>query len=68
LSTSGGKRGAQGSLEVSKLMLQRFGANIIETFSLPGFHDNFHLEKGILDQELKQRHKEALSIFLESIT
>ncbi|WP_281543059.1 NADPH-dependent FMN reductase [Maribacter aestuarii] len=68
MSTSGGKRGAQGSLEVSKLMLQRFGANIIETFSLPGFHDNFHLEKGILDQELKQRHKEALTTFLESIT
>lgn len=68
MSTSGGKRGAQSSLEVSKQMLQRFGANVIETFSLPGFHDNFDTEEGILDQDLKQEHKAALSTFLESIS
>ncbi|MGB3149188.1 MAG: NAD(P)H-dependent oxidoreductase [Maribacter sp.] len=67
MATSGGKRGAQSSLEVSKNILERFGANITFSFSLPGFHDNFDMDKGILDQELKLRHKAALSSFLDSI-
>ena len=67
MSTSGGKRGAKGSLEVSEHMLQRFGAIIIETFSLPGFHNNFDMDNGILDKELRQQHKAALSTFLDSI-
>lgn len=68
MSTSGGKRGAQSSLEVSKNILERFGAAIIETYSLPGFHDNFDMNKGILDPDLKQRHAQVLSSFLDSIT
>ena len=30
------------------------GANILEHFSLPSFHDNFDPEKGILDEKLNE--------------
>lgn len=66
MSTSGGKRGAKGSLGVIESMLPRFGAEIVSTFSLPSFHDNFG-EDGILDESLKTEHQEVLKTFLNSL-
>ncbi|KAB5491845.1 NADPH-dependent FMN reductase [Flagellimonas hadalis] len=66
MSTSGGKRGGMGSLGVIQNMLPRFGAEIIATFSLPSFHDNFS-EDGILDESLKAEHQKALQTFLSSL-
>ncbi len=67
MSTSGGKRGAQGSLEVTEKLLSRFGAKIEATFSLPSFNENFDMEKGILDSQLAADHSEKLNVFLDSI-
>ncbi len=67
MATSGGKRGAQSSLAVTEKVLLRFGAEISGTFSLPGFYDNFDLEKGILDTQLAAEHSEKLGAFLDSI-
>ena len=66
MSTSGGKRGAKGSLSVIESMLPRFGAEIVATFSLPSFYDNFS-EDGILDEDLKAEHQHALQTFLDSL-
>ena len=66
MSTSGGKRGAKGSLSVIESMLPRFGAEIVVTFSLPSFYDNFS-EDGILDEDLKAEHQHALQTFLDSL-
>ncbi|WP_349351307.1 MULTISPECIES: NAD(P)H-dependent oxidoreductase [unclassified Flagellimonas] len=66
MSTSGGKRGAKGSLSVIESMLPRFGAEIVATFSLPSFYDNFS-EDGILDEDLKAGHQHALQTFLDSL-
>lgn len=66
MSTSGGKRGAMGSLGVVEKMLPRFGAEIVATFSLPSFYDNFS-DDGILNEELKSEHQQALQTFLESL-
>ncbi|AEM72286.1 NADPH-dependent FMN reductase [Allomuricauda ruestringensis DSM 13258] len=66
MSTSGGKRGGKGSLAVVENMLPRFGAEIVATFSLPSFYDNFS-EEGILDETLKNEHQNALSTFLDSL-
>ncbi|GAB4507719.1 MAG: NADPH-dependent FMN reductase [Allomuricauda sp.] len=66
MSTSGGKRGAKGSLGVIEGMLPRFGAEIVATFSLPSFYDNFS-EDGILDEDLKAGHQHALQTFLDSL-
>jgi len=66
MSASGGKRGAKGSLGVVEKMLPRFGAEIIATFSLPSFYDNFG-EEGVLDEALKNEHQKALDTFLDSL-
>ena len=67
MSTSGGKRGGIGSLEVTKNVFPRFGAEIISTFSLPSFHDNFDLTTGISDQDLAEAHRKALEEFLNAL-
>ncbi|UJH67500.1 NADPH-dependent FMN reductase [Allomuricauda sp. SCSIO 65647] len=66
MSTSQGKRGGFGSLEVSKAMLSRFGGDILATFSLPSFNENFEAGKGIVDPNLKDEHERALMTFLSS--
>jgi len=67
MATSGGKRGAQSSLELSEKMLLRFGAIVTDTFSLPSFSDNFDMEKGILDARLAAEHSGKLQVFLNTI-
>lgn len=41
LSTSPVRRGARSSLEYTKNIFARFGGEVIESFSLPSFKDNF---------------------------
>lgn len=66
MSTSPGKRGGIGALGVVESLLPRFGAEIVATFSLPSFHENFGAD-GIVDPELKQVHQSALDTFLKSL-
>lgn len=63
MATSGGKRGAAGSLEVVEKLLPRFGATITATFSLPSFYQNFDKEKGITDEVKAREHHQALQTF-----
>ncbi|MET7029009.1 NADPH-dependent FMN reductase [Sediminicola luteus] len=67
MSTSPGRRGAISSLTYVKDTLPRFGGEIMTTFSLPSFNDNFDPEKGILDGELKAGHQVALADFLKTL-
>jgi NAD(P)H-dependent FMN reductase len=67
MATSGGKRGAQSSMEVSEKLLSRFGALVTDTFSLPSFSNNFEMEKGILDAKLASEHSEKVQAFLDAI-
>ncbi len=67
MATAPGKRGALGALEVSEKLLPRFGAEILETFSLPSFRDNFDPAKGILHGELNAEHREKLNTFLSKL-
>nr|WP_299385501.1 NAD(P)H-dependent oxidoreductase [Allomuricauda sp.] len=66
MSTSPGKRGGVGALEVMEKLLPRFGAEVVSTFSLPAFGANFG-DDGILDADLNQAHQDAISQFLESL-
>ena len=66
MSTSRGKRGAKGSFEVVQNMLPKFGGEIVASFSLPEFHENFGNE-GITDEIFKKAHAEALATFLETL-
>jgi len=67
MSTSPGKRGGIGSLEIIEKLLPRFGATISTTFSLPSFNENFDSEKGITDSALEEMHKKALAEFLSKV-
>ncbi|MEM7485963.1 MAG: NAD(P)H-dependent oxidoreductase [Bacteroidota bacterium] len=66
MSTSGGKSGGANSLEVVKNMLPRFGAEIVSTFSLPSFKENFSAN-GISDDALRSEHQKALDTFLQNL-
>ena len=68
MSASPGGRGAVGSLGVVKDMLPRFGAEIVATFSLPSFKQNFDPAKGITEPELAKAHSEALEQFVQRIS
>ena len=67
MATSGGKRGGMGSLEVTNKILPRFGAEVVATFSLPGFHENFDVSEGITDESLAESHRKSLAEFLNSL-
>lgn len=50
LSTSNGKRGASAALEYTTKVLPRFGAEVVDSFSLPSFSKNFsRQEQAIID-------------------
>jgi chromate reductase, NAD(P)H dehydrogenase (quinone) len=54
LSTSPGARGGLGVIEAAKIRFPLHGADIVATFSLPKFTDNFDVAKGIIDEPLRQ--------------
>jgi len=66
MSTSRGKRGGAGSLQVIETLLPRFGAKILATFSLPSYTRNFSLVEGITNDALAAAHREALNRFLSN--
>jgi NAD(P)H-dependent FMN reductase len=68
MSTSPGKRGAIGSQEKVAEILTRFGGEIVATFSLPSFQENFSREKGILSPELAEDHQQSLQLFLDALS
>lgn len=68
LSTSPGKRGGQSVLELGKKIITRMGGRVKAEFSLPKFRDNFSLEDGILDEELKKSYEEEVDKFIKIIS
>ena len=60
LATSPGGRGGKSVLEMAKNHLPHQGADIKGSFSLPSFHDNFKLEVGITNEDLKNELLEII--------
>lgn len=54
MATSPGSRGGKSVLETAKVRFPYNGGNILDTFSLPNFNENFNKEKGITNQELSE--------------
>lgn len=68
MSTSPGKRGGASALEYCKNQLPRHGAEILESFSLPQFYENFDSEKGEIVNEIFERGvSDVLSSFSQQI-
>jgi chromate reductase len=55
MATSPGARGGMTVLEFAVKNFPRFDADIKATFSLPSFDTNFDTEKGIVNEELKNK-------------
>ncbi|SDR67506.1 NADPH-dependent FMN reductase [Gramella sp. MAR_2010_147] len=66
ISTSPGKRGASSSLEYSKNIFARFGGEVIESFSLPSFKDNFQDGK-VINEVLDMGIEDVLTTFAHQI-
>jgi len=67
MATSPGARGGKSVLESA---INRFGfmnGIVVADFSLPGFNSNFESNKGILDEELRNKFDEGLDIFKSSL-
>ncbi len=52
MSTSNGKRGAASALEYTKNVLPRFGATVVESFSIPSYSENFSEEINSISNEV----------------
>ena len=63
LATSPGKMGGRFVLEAAKTRFPRMGGNVVASFSLPSFGQNFSKDEGILDEPLKATFLEQLSLF-----
>ena len=66
LSTSTGSRGGRSVMEAAKSRFPFHGSNIIATFSLPNFDDNFGKGR-IDDNELNSEFLKAISRFEEAL-
>lgn len=63
MATSPGQRGGATVLKIAMDRFQFMGGNIVASFSLPSFNDNFDVGKGILDEKLKNLHHAELEKF-----
>lgn len=60
LSTSPGKRGGANVMETASVRAGFMGGEVVATFSLPSFRNNFSSEEGITDPELAKQFQEQL--------
>ncbi len=69
MATSPGPRGGASVLNLAKTTLPYYGANVIDTFSLPSFYENFNDETGIanveFETELKSKIEKIKSDYLK---
>ncbi|WP_347372710.1 NAD(P)H-dependent oxidoreductase [Aequorivita sp. Q41] len=68
MSTSPGKRGAASALEYTKNTLPRYGGNVVESFSIPSFYENYSEEtQSITDEVLLIGFTDVLQNFAHQI-
>lgn len=66
MSTSPGGFGGGNVMQAAKGFFPRCGANIIETFSLPSFNQNF-IEEAIANEELRLEHAAKVEVFRRAL-
>lgn len=67
MATSPGGRGGQNVLSTAKTSFPYQGGKVVASFSLPSFNQNFSLEKGISNAELKTEFDQQLALFNQAI-
>lgn len=61
LATSPGARGGSSVLEIATKRFPFQGGIVLNSFSLPSFYENFDIEKGITNEELKKQLLEIVN-------
>jgi len=67
LATSPGGRGGKSVLEIALNNFKFMNKNYIAHFSLPSFNQNFSLENGITDTELREVFNKQLKTFVDAL-
>ena len=67
MTASPGGYGGGNVMNTAKTFFPNFGADIKETFSLPKFYENFHLESGVINPELLKELKTKIESFKKLI-
>lgn len=52
MSTSDGRKGAAAALEYAKFIMPRYGGNVVESFSIPSFYENYSEETQSISNEV----------------
>ena len=60
MATSPGGRGGKSVIEIAKDRFPRHDANLVGTFSLPSFYENFDTDNGIINEDLKNELLEII--------
>lgn len=68
LSTSPGGRGGSSVMEIASKRFPFNGGEVIATFSLPSFYQNFSPEEGVLEAELNGKFRESLNTYAQHFT
>ncbi|PIF44516.1 NAD(P)H-dependent FMN reductase [Chryseobacterium sp. 52] len=68
MSTSPGGYGGGNVMNTAKTFFPQFAADIIETFSLSKFYENFDLESGVINPDMLQELKDKIGNFKTEIT
>lgn len=67
MATSPGGYGAKNVLQLAEQRLPKFKANIVATYSLPSFGENFNANEGISHEELRAELMEKITQFVNAI-
>ncbi len=67
MGTSPGKRGAKTVLETAVKSFPHQGGQVVASFSLPSFTENFNLENGIVNAELRNEFEKQLHFFQQAL-
>ncbi len=67
MSTSPGGYGGGNVMAAAKSAFPQFAAEVVETFSLPKFYDNFDLEKGITNADMLAELEQKIENFKQQI-
>lgn len=67
MATSPGSRGGKSVLQAAKNRLPFQGGNVVATFSLPLFKDNFETDQGVTDPDLLDELQQQLAVFKQSL-
>lgn len=67
LSTSPGGRGGKTVFDLAKTYLPHMGAQLVASFSLPQFNQNFSEENGVTHMELKGEYLNQIELFEKAL-